>query len=234
LQKKVAVVSGGNRGIGLEICRQLAQHGDVEVILTARDTRRGQDAVETLQTEGLDVQFQRLEVTDLNNVRRLVKHIADHKGRLDILVNNAGIYNDRGLRVSEVDLGLVRQTFETNFYGPLRLCQMFLPLMERNNYGRIVNVSSSMGSLQRMGGRAVGYRASKAALNALTRVLAAETEGHDILVNSVDPGWVRTDMGGERASRSVEQGADTAVWLATLPAGGPNGGFFRDREPVPW
>ncbi len=234
MQKKVAVVSGGNRGIGLEICRQLAQRDDIEVILTARDVRRGQTAAEALQADGLDVHFQRLDVTDLNSVRRLAKYIADHKGRLDVLVNNAGIYADRGLRVTEVDLGLVRQTFEINFYGPLRLCQMFLPLMERHDYGRIVNVSSSLGSLQRMGGRAIGYRASKAALNALTRVLAADVAGRDILVNSVDPGWVRTDMGGEQASRSVQQGADTVVWLATLPPGGPNGGFFRDREPVPW
>lgn len=234
MQKKIAVVTGGNRGIGLEICRQLAQKGDVEVILTARDVGRGKEAAEALQAAGLDVRFQRLEVTDLNSVRRLVKYIADHRGRLDILVNNAGIYPDKGLRVTEIDLGLVRQTFETNFFGPLRLCQMFLPLMERNGYGRIVNLSSSMGSLARMGGHAVAYRASKAALNALTRVLAAETQGHNILVNSLDPGWVRTGMGGDHASRSVQQGAETAVWLATLAPDGPSGGFFRDRQPVPW
>lgn len=234
MQKRIAIVTGGNRGIGLEICRQLAARSDIRVLLTARNVSAGKDAAAQLNHEGADVLFHELEVTDQNSIRRLVKHVADHYGRADILVNNAGIYLDSGLTLEQIDVGLVRQTFETNFFGPLRLSQVFLPLMKRHNYGRIVNVSSNMGSLANMRGGAGGYRASKAALNALTRVLAAELAGTNILVNSASPGWVRTDMGGPRASRSADQGADTAVWLATLPDDGPTGGFFRDRQPVPW
>jgi NAD(P)-dependent dehydrogenase (short-subunit alcohol dehydrogenase family) len=234
MSKRIAIVTGANRGIGLEICHQLAVRADLRVLLTARNTFEGKKAARELQEEGGDVHFQLLDVTEQNSVRRLVKFVADHYGRADILINNAAVYLDRGLAVREIDPGLVRQTMETNFYGPLRLVQHLSPLMQRHNYGRIVNVSSSMGSLQKMRGGALGYRASKTALNALTRVLAAEMEGTNVLVNSVDPGWVRTDMGGPHAARSVSQGAETAVWLATLPDDGPSGGFFRDRKPVPW
>lgn len=234
MQKKVAIVTGANRGIGLEICRHLAQHDDLLVLLTARNANVGLQAAADLQEAGGDVHFQQLEVTDQNSIRRLVKNVADQYGRADILINNAGIYHDSGLVVTELDIGLVRQTIETNFFGPLRLSQLLAPLMQRHNYGRIVNVSSGMGSLNSMRGGALGYRASKAALNVLTRVLAAELQGYNILVNSVDPGWVRSDMGGPRASRSLAQGADTAVWLALLPDNGPSGGFFRDRQPVAW
>lgn len=233
MEQKVAIVTGGNRGIGLEIGRQLARRG-LRVLLTARDRSRGQESAAALRDEGLDVDFQRLDVTDQTSVRRLVKDVADHLGRADVLVNNAAIYVDRGHSAVEVDLALVRQTMETNFYGPLRLCRLFVPLMQRHGYGRVVNVSSRMGSLHHMGGRSLAYRTSKTALNALTRVLAAELRGSNILVNSVDPGWVRTDMGGVHATRSVEEGADTAVWLATLPDDGPTGGFFRDRQPAEW
>ncbi|HSM55276.1 MAG TPA: SDR family oxidoreductase [Candidatus Sulfomarinibacteraceae bacterium] len=234
MDKRVAVVTGANRGIGLEICRQLAQRDDVEVILTARHAGRGEAAAADLRAQGRAVSFHRLDVTAQNSVRGLAKAVADQFGRLDILINNAAIYPDKGLRVAELDLALVRQAFETNFYGPLRLCQMLTPLMARRQYGRVVNVSSSMGLLRNMRGRALAYRASKAALNALTRVLAAEVEGQGILVNSVDPGWVRTEMGGKNAPRTLAQGADTAVWLATLPVDGPSGGLFRDRQPVAW
>lgn len=234
VQRRIAIVTGGNRGIGLEICRQLAVRSKIRVLLTARNVSAGKEAAAQLKDEGGDVQFHALEVTDQNSVRRLVKYVADHHGRADILVNNAGVYLDSGHTLEQIDVGLVRQTFETNFFGPLRLCQALLPLMKRHNYGRIVNLSSGMGSLTKMGGGAAGYRTSKAALNALTRVLAAELAGTNILINSVNPGWVRTDMGGAHAARTVAEGADTAVWLATLPDDGPTGGFFRDREPVPW
>ena len=232
-ERRLALVTGGNKGIGLEVCRQLAGL-DIEVILTARSKDRGQTAVQQLETEGLAVLFHQLDITDQNSVRRLVKTLADEYGRLDILVNNAGIFIDRGIQIKEADLSLVRQTMETNFYGPLRLCQMLVPLMERNHYGRIVNLSSTMGSLHRMGGTAIGYRTSKTAINTLTRVLASELQGSNILVNSVDPGWVHTDMGGSHAPRSLEQGAETVVWLATLPDDGPTGGFFRDKRPYDW
>lgn len=234
MQKKVAIVTGANRGIGLEICRQLAKHEDVQVLLTSRNSSAGKQAASELRQSGGDVHFLHLEVTDQNSIRRLAKEVADRYGRADILVNNAAVYLDSGLKVTEIDIGLMRQTLETNFYGPLRLCQTLIPLMLRNQYGRIVNLSSSMGALGTMRGGALAYRASKTALNALTRVLASELQGQNILVNSVDPGWVRSDMGGPQARRTLAQGADTALWLALLPDDGPSGGFFRDRQPIAW
>jgi NAD(P)-dependent dehydrogenase (short-subunit alcohol dehydrogenase family) len=214
--KRLAVVTGGNRGIGLEVCRQLARSG-AEVVLTARSSEKGQAAVAELAEEGLTVLFHQLDVTSQNSVRKLVKTLADEHGRLDILVNNAGIYIDRGMRVTEIDLALVRQTLETNFFGALRLCQLLVPLMERHGYGRIVNISSQLGSLKNMTGYSLAYKTSKTALNALTRILAAEQEGTNILVNAVNPGWVQTDMGGSHAPRSLEKGAETAVWICSAP-----------------
>jgi NAD(P)-dependent dehydrogenase (short-subunit alcohol dehydrogenase family) len=232
-EKRLAVVTGGNKGIGLEICRQLAQL-DIQVILTARNKGRGESAVQQLAAEGLAVSFYQLDVTEQNSVRRLVKYLADNHGRLDILINNAAILIDRGLTVTEMDIAIVRQTMETNFYGPLRLCQMLVPLMARNHYGRIVNLSSTQGSLHHMSGTRLAYKTSKTAINVLTRVLGAEVHSSNILVNSVDPGWVKTDMGGSHAPRSLEHGAETAVWLATLPDDGPSGQFFRDKRPYDW
>jgi NAD(P)-dependent dehydrogenase (short-subunit alcohol dehydrogenase family) len=231
---KIAVVTGANRGIGLEVCRQLARQGEMRVLLTARHKARGEAATAGLQEEGLPVFFHLLDVTDQHSVRRLAKYVADQFGRLDVLVNNAALYVDDEARVSSVDPTLVRRTMETNFYGPLRLCQLFVPLMRRHNYGRIVNVSSGMGALHDMDSSAPAYRLSKTALNALTRLLAAELRGSNILVNSVCPGWVQTEMGGAHAPWSVAQGADTIVWLATLPDDGPRGGFFRERQPIDW
>jgi NAD(P)-dependent dehydrogenase (short-subunit alcohol dehydrogenase family) len=204
------------------------------VVLTARRRAEGEAAAGSLQRAGGAVRFFPLEVTDQASGRRLLKFLADEMGRLDVLVNNAAVYLDRRIPSVEVDPALVRQTLETNFYGPLRLSQSCVPLMRRHGYGRIVNISSGMGSLSGMGGGALAYRVSKAALNLLTRVMAADLQGENILVNAVDPGWVATDMGGKSAPRTVAQGADTAVWLATLPDGGPSGGFFRDRQPRPW
>lgn len=231
--ERIAVVTGGNRGIGLEVCRQLAARG-LDVLLTARHQGRGEAAAATLQGEGLAVRFYPLDVNDLTSVRRLVKHLADDYGRADVLVNNAAISLDEDEAALRVDVAVVRQTMETNFFGPLRLCQALIPLMQRHDYGRIVNVSSRMGSLAAMGGRHLGYRASKTALNALTRVLATELGGSNVLVNSVCPGWVRTEMGGSGAPRSVEEGAAGIVWAATLPDGGPSGRFFREGQEFAW
>jgi NAD(P)-dependent dehydrogenase (short-subunit alcohol dehydrogenase family) len=231
---RIAIVTGGNRGIGLEVCRQLARQEDIHVLLTARHRERGETAATMLQDEGLPVSFHQLDVTDQHSARRLAKHVADHFGRADMLVNNAAIYVDEGAQVSTVDPALVRRTMETNFYGPLRLSQRFVPLMRRHNYGRIVNVSSRMGALHGMGSSAPAYRLSKTALNALTRLLAAELHGSNILVNSACPGWVQTEMGGAHAPRTVAQGADTIVWLATLADDGPRGGSFRERQPIDW
>lgn len=233
MTQQIALVTGGNRGIGFEICRQLAQR-KIEVVLTARNVDKGQTAAQALQAEGLAVRFQPLDVTEANSVRRLGRFVAEELGQLDILINNAAILIDSGISGLEVDLAFVRQTMETNFYGPLRLCQMFVPLMRRNGYGRIVNVSSQMGALGEMSGRSLAYRTSKTALNALTRILANELRGSNILVNAMDPGWVRSDMGGSQAPRTLQQGANTAIWLATLPDNGPTGGFFRDQRPAAW
>jgi NAD(P)-dependent dehydrogenase (short-subunit alcohol dehydrogenase family) len=227
---RVALVSGANRGIGLEIVRQLAGQG-LTVILGARDEEKGRGAAEGL--EG-DVRPRQLEVTDQESVDRLARSVEEEFGRLDVLVNNAGIANDHGQRGVDADLDRIREALEANLLGAWRLCEATIPLMQRNGYGRIVNMSSGLGAINDMGGGSPAYRVSKAGLNALTRILSSELRGSGILVNSVCPGWVRTDMGGESASRSVEEGADTPVWAATLPDNGPTGGFFRDRRPIPW
>jgi NAD(P)-dependent dehydrogenase (short-subunit alcohol dehydrogenase family) len=231
--QRVAVVTGANRGIGLETARQLAREG-IHVVLTSRDVPKGEAARQKLAAEGLFVAFHQLDVTDLVSIQRLREDLEHDCGRLDILVNNAGILLDNGIHALDVDLDMVRETVETNVYGPLLLCQALVPLMEQNGYGRIVNVSSGMGQLSDMGSGNPAYRLSKTALNAVTSMVAAQTRDRNILVNSMCPGWVRTDMGGAAATRSVDQGADTALWLSTLPDDGPTGGFFRDRKPIPW
>ncbi len=231
--QRIAVVTGANRGIGLEICRQLARRG-VKVILTARDEVKGKEACKRLQEEGLSVLFHQLDVTDHASIGRIARHVENELRRSDILVNNAGVFIDRDKRGIDVDFETVRTTMETNAFGPFLLSQALIPIMLRHKYGRIVNVSSGLGALGDMGGGYPSYRMSKACLNALTRILADELRGTNILVNSVCPGWVRTDMGGPGAYRSVEDGADTAVWLAMLPDRGPSGRFFRDKKVIPW
>ncbi|MDQ3302708.1 MAG: SDR family oxidoreductase [Actinomycetota bacterium] len=226
----VALVSGANRGIGREVVRQLAVRG-VTTILGSRDEEKGRTAAEGIDGE---VVVRRLDVTDERGIQNLAHEVEEEFGRLDVLVNNAGVSMDSGRRGVNADLDVVRETLELNLFGAWRLCEAFVPLMQRNNYGRIVNVSSGMGALNEMGGGSPAYRVSKTALNALTRILASELRGSGILVNSVCPGWVRTDMGGSGAARSVEEGADTLVWAATLADNGPTGGFFRDRRPIPW
>ncbi|CAN5851503.1 SDR family oxidoreductase [soil metagenome] len=227
---RVALVSGGNRGIGLEISRQLAAKG-YSVVLGSLDQQRGQEAAEKL--EG-DVHARQLDVTDHDSVNRLAQSIEDEFGRLDVLVNNAGIMNDDGQSGVDADLNRVRDAVEANLLGAWRLSQALIPLMKSNSYGRIVNISSGLGALQDMGGDSPAYRVSKTSLNALTRILSSELHGTGILVNSVCPGWVQTDMGGQNAARTVEEGADTPVWAATLPNNGPSGGFFRNRRPIAW
>jgi NAD(P)-dependent dehydrogenase (short-subunit alcohol dehydrogenase family) len=229
--ERVALVSGGNRGIGYEVARQLAGLG-YRVVVGSRELARGEKAAGDLGTR---VVARQLDVTDEESIENCIAWIAEEFGRLDVLVNNAGVEGG-GWRTSatDVDLDEVRDTLETNLYGAWRLTQAALPLMRRNDYGRIVSLSSGMGQLSDMGGHAPAYRVSKAGLNVLTRMLTAELSDENILVNSCCPGWVRTDMGGPHARRSVEEGADTPVWLATLPDDGPRGGFFRNREPIPW
>jgi NAD(P)-dependent dehydrogenase (short-subunit alcohol dehydrogenase family) len=229
----VALVTGANRGMGLETCRALAQRG-YQVILTSRDQQLGQQAAQPFVQQGLSVTSFALDVTNEGSIQHLQRVLEERFGGVDVLVNNAAIYPDKGRSVLEVEPETFRATMETNFYGPLLLCQAWVPGMITRGYGRVVNVSSRAGQLSAMGDFAPAYSASKAALNALTRMVADAARGSNVLVNAVDPGWVRTRMGGPAASRSVELGADTIVWLATLPDGGPTGGFFHDRQPIPW
>jgi NAD(P)-dependent dehydrogenase (short-subunit alcohol dehydrogenase family) len=231
---RVALVSGANRGIGFEICRQLALLG-YTVVLTARDAGHGKAAARSLQEAGLAVEFHRMDVTSCRSIRACVAALTERRGRIDVLVNNAGIMIDpRGSRFLDSKLDTYRDTLETNFFGALQLTQAVVPPMKAHRYGRIVNVSSGLGQLSDMGAGTPAYRVSKAALNALTRTVAAEFRDSNILVNSMCPGWTRTRMGGEAAPRTPEQAAETALWLATLPDDGPSGGFFRDRQPIAW
>ncbi|HTL70195.1 MAG TPA: SDR family oxidoreductase [Candidatus Eisenbacteria bacterium] len=231
--KKIALITGANRGLGLEIARQLAKKG-LCVVLTARDAAKGAEAAGTLKKEGFDVHFQPMDVTDRESVVRAREFVEKKFGRLDVLINNAGVFLDKKTRGLDVDPATVRTTFEVNALGALSASQVFVPLMLKNGYGRIVNLSSGLGTMEGMQGGYPGYRLSKAALNAMTLILAAELKGTNVLVNSMCPGWCRTDMGGPEADRTPEQGADTAVWLSTLPDKGPSGKYFRDRRPIDW
>ena len=232
-RQRVAIVTGGNRGIGLEVCRQLTASGQ-HVILGSRSAAAGEAAARSLAARGLDVEPHPLDVTDEESVRALVHHIDHALGGADVLVNNAGLLLDEDGEVLEVAVQSFRDCMETNVYGPLRLTQALMPGMLSRRYGRIVNVSSGAGQISTMSDYAPPYSLSKAALNALTRLFASAARGRDVLVNAVDPGWVRTDMGGRAAPRSLAQGADTIVWCATLPRGGPSGRFFHDRKEIAW
>lgn len=233
--KKIALVSGANKGLGFEISKQLAEEG-FTVIMTARDPKKGQKAAEDLKAKKLDVLFCPMDVTDRASVLKAAEWVAKTSGRLDVLINNAGIMTEKDLKSAalSIDLNVVRETFETNVLGHLTVSQVFIPLMRMNHYGRIVNISSGLGTLSDMQAGYTAYRISKTALNALTRILAAELAGTNILINSMCPGWCRTDMGGPDADRSAEEGARTAVYLATLPDGGPTGEYFRDKKKIAW
>jgi NAD(P)-dependent dehydrogenase (short-subunit alcohol dehydrogenase family) len=220
--RRVALVSGANRGIGAEIARELAADQGFLVYAGARnpDQVKAGDGIEPI----------RLDVTDQASVDAARERIESEAGRLDALVNNAGIYGDP-VGAADYDLDRAHYVLEVNTFGPWRLTQAFLPLLRASDSPRIVNLSSGAGQLSDMNGGRAAYRVSKAALNALTRTLASDERW--VRVNTMCPGWVRTDMGGAAAPRSVEEGADTAVWLATDPDVG-SGGFFRDRKPIPW
>jgi NAD(P)-dependent dehydrogenase (short-subunit alcohol dehydrogenase family) len=228
----IALVTGANRGIGLDVCRQLAQRG-YTVLLGSRDLAKGEAAAADLKRQGLAVLPCRLDVTDKDSIEQLRVQVEREFGRLDVLINNAAILYDTWQRALTADLEIVREALETNTLGAWQMCQAFVPLIRRSQHGRIVNVSSEAGSLASMGGGTPAYNLSKAALNALTRMLAADLRRHRILVNAVCPGWVATDMGGG-GGRPVAEGAASVVWAATLPDDGPTGGFFRDGQPAPW
>ncbi len=232
--RKIAIVTGANRGIGHEIARQLLKE-DLVVVVGARDKVKCERAVASLKNGGGNVDAHLLDVSDTRSVKRFVDYVEKKHGAPSVLVNNAGVFPESfDAKIVETPTSTWRETFETNLFGAVRMCREVVPLMQKLRYGRIVNMSSGMGQLHQMGAGAAAYRTSKAALNAFTRTLAAEVAGTGILVNSMSPGWVKTDMGGENAPRSVEEGADTAVWLSLLPSSGPSGQFFRDRKPIPW
>ena len=232
MTERIAVVTGANRGLGLEVTRQLAMLGHT-VFLGSRDEAKGTEAAKPLVAAGLDVRSVALDVTDPTTTDALAERLESELGRLDVLVNNAAIHYDTWQAAITADLRVVREALETNVLGAWQLTERLVPLLRRSDHGRIVNVSSGGGSLSEMSGGIPAYRVSKTALNALTRILASELRRDGILVNSVCPGWVATDMGG-RGGRPVQDGAANMCWAALLPDGGPSGGFFRDGQPVAW
>ncbi|NNF59239.1 MAG: SDR family NAD(P)-dependent oxidoreductase [Rhodothermaceae bacterium] len=229
-EASLALVTGGNRGIGLGVCRQLAGRG-YAVLLTGRDLGAARAAADRI--EGAVTPLQ-LDVTDAGSVEAARAEVEERFGRLDVLVNNAAADYDTDQDVLSADLDRVRRALETNTLGPWRVAQAFVPLLRANGCGRLVNVSSGYGALSGVATGPPGYSLSKAALNALAIMLAAALADDGVLVNAVGPGWVRTDMGGAAAPRSVEEGAASVVWAATLPDNGPTGGFFRDGRRIAW
>lgn len=230
---KVALVSGSYRGLGLETVRQLLEKG-YEVVMTARNRQKAEGPFSELSATYSNVHCNDLDVSSQASVDQVRAFVANKFGRLDALVNNAGINYDTWHSAQAADLEEVWQTLDTNLMGAWRLAKAFIPMMKKQGYGRIVNVSSGAGAIKGMGPGTPGYSVSKAAMNVLTIKLAAEMDGTDIKVNAVCPGWVRTDMGGSSAPRSVKEGASGIVWAATLDTNGPNGGFFRDGKPITW
>lgn len=240
--KKTALVTGANKGIGLETVRQLAKQG-FHVLLAARDEKRGNDAAAALKSEGLSVEFIKLDVTSDADRKAVAAHVAERHGdTLDVLVNNAAIAIDEKHKTTDVPLDILRRTFEANVFSMVALTQALLPSLRKSGAGRIVNLSSGLASLTLHSDpksafyhmKPLAYDASKTAVNAFTVHLAYELRETPIKVNAADPGWVKTDMGSDAAPLSVEEGAKTSVWLATLGADGPTGGFFHMRERHPW
>lgn len=231
---KTALVTGGNKGIGYAVCAGLAEKG-FRVFLGSRDAGRGQQACARLQKAGhKQVEWLPLDVASADSIQGAATQLASLTDHLDALVNNAGVYLDEKADALTVSTQVILDTLNTNTVGPLLVARAVLPLLKKAGHAQIVNVSSGMGQLTDMNGGSVAYRMSKSALNAVTRILSAELSAFHIGVNSVCPGWVKTDMGGSGATRSVEQGADTIVWLATGQGGHASGGFFRDRKPMAW
>ncbi len=241
--RKVALISGANKGIGFETARQLGSQG-ITVILGARDLAKGEAAVATLKKEGIDARAVKLDVVNAADIKATAEKVEKDFGKLDILVNNAGVMFEPigGNNTSTVSEETIRKTFDTNFFGTIAVTRAFLPLLKKSDAGRIVNVSSILGSLTLHAtegspiyeAKALAYDASKAALNAYTIHLAHELKGSKIKVNSAHPGWVKTDMGTDAAPMEIVDGAKTEVELATLPANGPTGGYFHMGEAISW
>ena len=230
---RVALVTGANRGLGLETSRQLLAQG-LKVVLSGRDEGALDRAAATLGSRGDRVMTVRMDVVDGGSIKAAQVAVERGFGRVDVVVNNAGVLIAEHGEVLSIPSEAYRRTFETNVFGVIEVCRAFAPAMARAGYGRIVNVSSGAGQLATMSTYAPAYSMSKTALNAFTRILAHTYRAKGVLVNAVDPGWVRTDMGGPSAPRSPREGADTIAWLATLPDDGPSGGFFHDRRVIEW
>jgi NAD(P)-dependent dehydrogenase (short-subunit alcohol dehydrogenase family) len=230
MSPRTALVTGANRGIGLEVCRQLAQQG-LKVIMTGRSEAAVADAAQELRRAGVDVRGETLDVSSEESVADCAARLAARSDHVDVLVNNAGVYPQGNLLTVPSDV--IREAMAMNFFGALWAARAWMPGMLERGYGRIVNVTSGYGSFSEGLEGPAAYSISKAALNALTVRLAAEARS-DVKVNAACPGWVRTRMGGSGAPRSVEEGADTIVWLATLPADGPSGALFRSRQQIGW
>jgi NAD(P)-dependent dehydrogenase (short-subunit alcohol dehydrogenase family) len=232
-KQRIVLITGANRGIGLETARQLARR-DFHVVIAARDEGAGREAVQAISAAGGKATFLPLDVSSSDSVRAAAGAFSTVAAHLDVLINNAGIYPDQGLTVLTLPRARLDQTFQTNTFGPLEVTQAFLPLLRKAAAARVINVSSGYGQLDGLSPDVPSYCLSKLALNGLTIMLARALEADRIAVNSMCPGWVRTGMGGPDADRSVEEGADTAVWLVNEAPHTLTGKFFRDRQEVPW
>lgn len=232
VKSRSALVTGANRGVGLAIATGLARLG-WRIWLGARTAEKALAASDRLHSDGLAGEPLVLDVGDEAGMVEACERL-NREGGVDALINNAGVFLDPGVRALDVDMAVVRRTFEINTVGALRLTQLLAPGMVARGWGRIVNLSSEMGAVAWNGPDDIAYRMSKSAMNMMTMALARELRGTGVLVNVMHPGWVRTEMGGAGAARSPEEGADTAIWLATLPDDGPTGGFWFDRERFPW
>jgi NAD(P)-dependent dehydrogenase (short-subunit alcohol dehydrogenase family) len=232
-QEHVAVVSGGNRGIGKAVCKALGALG-YTVILGSRDRQKGVAAAEELRQEGMPVIPAELDVSNTQSVEDFIVWLRQQDYNAGVLVNNAGLYLDKGISAAALPEEDFLATLNVNVLGAFRLTKAMLPLMRARGYGRIVNVSSGLGQLNNMGGNSLAYRSSKSALNAMTQVFSQELDSHQFKVNSICPGWVHTEMGGSGAPKTAEQAAEGIVWAATMPEDGPTGGFFRDRKRIEW
>ncbi len=235
--KKLAIVTGASRGLGYATSEALAQRG-FKVVMAMRDPEKSQKQINALKMKELDVVAMKLDVSQEKSILDFAEAFRREYGYLDVLVNNAGIFIDNedggDKSVFKTKSSTIQKTFATNTLGPFLLTQKLFHLMQQEGSGRVVNVSSGMGQLSDMDGAYAAYRISKTSLNVVTQIFAAEGKGSDVLVNSICPGWVRTDMGGAGANRDINQGIKGILWAATLPKNGPTGGFFRDGEPIPW
>lgn len=228
---KTVLITGANRGIGFETARQLAARG-FHVVIGARSHEHGENAARQLKTIG-KVSPLLIDVADPQSIAAAASKFSE-LGQLDVLINNAGIYPDEGTSILTISRAQMVGTFHTNTFGPLEVTQAFLPHLKKASGGRVINISSGYGQLDGLSPSVPSYCLSKLALNGLTIMLSEALKGDRIAVNSMCPGWVRTDMGGSAAPRSVEEGADTAVWLASEADQTTTGKFFRDRKEIPW